>query len=529
MQSISPLDAAGLTEQTCRSLEYQRFEQMLRILSAMMKHETNTFSPVKTDLKRFESWGLYRNEQAITAYENTNTPLAAYIDLARQHEAEIILPVAAEAMPSGPVEKDTFERLANWILEPVLAGSIDAVFLDLHGAMVAVHEPDGEGALLKRIRHAAPEMPICVTLDMHANLSEDIISNCDVLIGYKSYPHTDMYDVGLHIGQIMWDKLTGKIYPVMTWARVPVLAQTLRMGTADSPMGDLQELTRVEERDNGILAATVFGGFPMADIAHAGVSVVTVANADSDGTKASCARLARACWQKRKDLIYDHSPVDKVLETARCFNKVPVILLDHADNVGSGGTADVMGIIKAVLQAGMEDVAMAALYDPQAVEAMHKAGEGAELTLDLGGKINMPSLSLPGQPLRLTGIVRACRQGRWVVRGPMYTGITVDTGLTAVFETGGMKIVVTSVHHEPWDAGILSENGIDPLKCRYILLKSRIHYRAGFQPIQPDLCAHFTLDGTGVTTSDNTILIYNNLQHPIYPLDSVKSLFPETF
>jgi microcystin degradation protein MlrC len=158
---------------------------------------------------------------------------------------------------------------------------------------------------------------------------------------------------------------------------------------------------------------------------------------------------------------------------------------------------------------------------------MHAAGEGAQITLDLGGKTDMPILGLQGRPLRMNGRVRQIGDGRWVVEGPMYTGVAVDTGPTAVFETGGMKIVVTSRHHEPWDTGILTNNGIDPAVCNYILLKSRIHYRAGFQPVQPDLGAHFTLDGEGVTTSDNALLTYRNLRRPIYPLDPAEEIsFP---
>jgi microcystin degradation protein MlrC len=163
---------------------------------------------------------------------------------------------------------------------------------------------------------------------------------------------------------------------------------------------------------------------------------------------------------------------------------------------------------------------------------MHAAGEGAEITIALGGKTEMLALGLKGRPLRLTGRVLKVTDGRWTVEGPMYTGVEVETGPTAVFETrgmkgGGMKIVVTSRHHEPWDAGILNNNGIDPAACSYILLKSRIHYRAGFQPVQPDLGVHFTLDGEGVTTSDNSILTYRNLRRPIYPLDPMEEIaFP---
>lgn len=488
----------------------------MRVLVAMMKHETNTFSPVPTDLARFEAWGLQRGADVLTAYRGTGMPLAAYIDLAEARGCEIVSPLAAEAMPSGLVAREAYETMAAWILEPIRAGGIDAIFLDLHGAMTAEHEPDGEGALLERIRAIAPEVPIAVTWDMHGNMTEKTIANCDVLIGYKTYPHVDMYAVGRQIAEILWAKIEGRAHPVMVWGRVPVLAQTLRMGTSDEPMRSLQEMTRHEERAPGLLAATVFGGFPMADVAHAGVSAVVVADGDRAQAETSRDRLLAALWGARAELAYRHVPIRQQIATARGLNAAPIVLLDHADNVGSGGTSDVMGVIAEVLDAGLDNVAMAAVWDPAAVRAMHKAGKGASVTLDLGGKTVMPSLGLKPKPLRVSGRVAHVSDGRWTVRGPMYTGVQVNTGPTAVLETGGMKIVVTSRHHEPWDAGILSNNGIDPKACRFILLKSRIHYRAGFAPIAK---AHFTLDGEGVTTSDNRVLTYAHVARPIYPLD----------
>jgi len=497
----------------------------MRIVAAMMKHETNSFSPVPTDLARFESWCLTRGREAIAAYRGTAMPVAAYIDLAERRDAEIICPLIAEAMPSGPVARDAYERMADWILAPIAAGWVDAAFLDLHGAMTAEHELDGEGALLARIRALAPGLPIAVTLDMHANLTETMVANADAIIGYKTYPHTDMYQAGRQIGAVLWDKIDGRADPVMAWVRVPVLAQTLRMGTDDEPMRGLQEAARAEE-SAGLLAATVLGGFPQVDVPHAGAAVVTVADGERTAAMAASGRLSAAVWAAREALIYRPTPLAEALAAARAVATAPVILLDHADNVGSGGTGDVMTVIAAVLGAGLEGVAMAALCDPAAAEAMHAAGLGAELTLDLGGKTDMPAIGLSRRPLRLTGRVAHLAHGRWVVEGPMYTGVAVDTGPTAVFETGGMRIVVTTRHHEPWDAGILTNNGIDPATCRYILLKSRIHYRAGFLSVQPDLAAHFPLDGEGVTTSDNALLDYRNLRRPIYPLDPETGFAP---
>ncbi|WP_282604479.1 M81 family metallopeptidase [Pelagibius sp. Alg239-R121] len=493
----------------------------MRILTAMMKHETNSFSPVKTDLARFEAWGLHRNEAVLEAYRGTNMPIAAYIELAEQRGAEIVAPVASEAMPSGLVEREAYETLVTWILEPLQEGGIDAVFLDLHGAMTAEHVPDGEGELLRRIREIAPDVPIAVTLDMHTNLTETMVSNCDVMIGYKSYPHTDMYDVGKQIGIVLWDKIEGRTNPVMVWGPAPVLAQTLRMGTSDEPMKSLQDATRQEEAQAPILAATVFGGFPMVDVEHAGVSVVTVADGNLDAAEACRNRLLEQVWQVHEDLVYEHRTMAGALTEAKERNVAPIVLLDHADNVGSGGTSDVMTVIEAVIKRGLQGVAVATVFDPEAAAQMHAAGEGAVIETNLGGKLAMPSIGLEGRPLRLSGKVLKITDGRWIVRGPMYTGVEVDTGPTAVFETGGVKIVVTSKHHEPWDSGILSENGIDPLACRYILLKSRIHYRAGFAPLAK---ATYTLDGEGVTTSDNSILTYENIRRPIYPLDPAEAV-----
>ena len=191
-------------------------------------------------------------------------------------------------------------------------------------------------------------------------------------------------------------------------------------------------------------------------------------------------------------------------------------MLDHADNVGSGGTQDVMGVLGEVIRQGLEGVAVGAIWDPTAVRSMAEAGIGATVTLQLGGRTDMPSIGLRGRPLAVTGKVKTLSDGEWTVRGPMYHGLEVFLGPTAVLDTGKVEIVVISRHHEPWDLGIFTSVGIDPRHKRYLLLKSRIHYRAGFGPIARHT---FTLDGEGVTTSDNRLLDYTKVRRPIYPLD----------
>ena len=494
----------------------------MRVVMAMMKHETNTFSPVPTPWSRFEEWSACFGEDVIQAYGPTNMTLSAYIKLCRDAGAKIISPIAAEAMPSGPVADDAYRLMSDHILEAVAKGC-DAIMLDLHGAMVTESNQDGEGTLLAEVRRAAPNTPICVTCDLHANLTQAMVDNCDALIGYKTYPHTDMYEVGTTVGQILFDKLRGNANPVMSWGRVPVLSQTLRQGTVDEPFKSLIRLTREAEASGEVMAASVFGGFALADIHDAGISCIAIADGDQSAADSVIERLRLEMWEKREEHLYNHEPLEDGVARARTIENGPVILLDHSDNTGSGGNQDVMTVIAEVIRQDLQDVAVGGLWDPTAVQKMMEVGIGSTVTLELGGKTDMPSIDRKGEPLTVTGKVKALSDGEWVVRGPMYHGLVVQMGPTAVLDTGNMQIVIVSRHHEPWDQGIFLSVGIDPAHKRYILLKSRIHYRAGFASIAKHT---ITLDGVGVTTSDNRLLKYRNVRRPIYPLDKINEPGP---
>ncbi|MSP51948.1 MAG: M81 family peptidase [Alphaproteobacteria bacterium] len=490
----------------------------MRVLIAMMKHETNTFSPVPTDLDRFRAWGLQEGDEVIRAYADTRMPVAAYLKLAREAGAEVVTPLAAEAMPSGPVHKAAYEYMAERIVDA--AKGCDAALLDLHGAMVAEHLEDGEGVLLERLRAAVPGLPIAVTCDLHCNLTDRMIANSTALIGYKTYPHVDLYEVAEQVGRILFRSLSGECRPIMAWGQAPLLSQTLRQGTDDEPMRSLIEAVRAAETERGVLAATVFGGFALADIRDAGTSAVVVADGNSPQAAAVRDRLLAMAWASREEFVYRHEPIERAVARAKMLTIGPVILLDHADNCGSGGTQDAMTSIAEVVRQGLDDVIVGAVWDPAAVSTMQRAGVGARVTIELGGKTVMPSVGLRGRPLTLSGTVRALTDGEWIVRGPMYTGVKVQMGPSAVLDTGKMRIVVVSRHHEPWDQGVFTSVGISPAHARYILLKSRIHYRAGFSPLAK---ATITLDGDGVTTSDNSVLRYERVRRPIYPLDRINT------
>lgn len=486
----------------------------MRLIIAMMKHETNTFSPVPTDLARFRQRNLYYGDDARGAFRGTRTGMGAYLALAEAAGAEMTIPVAGDAFPSGPVQAEAYNHLSDAILEAVAKGA-DGILLDLHGAMVAEGAPDGEGALLERIRAAAPQTPIAVALDMHANLTEAMVRNSTCIVGYKTYPHVDTYEAAHAAGTMLLRHLRGEINPVQAWGAVPVLAQTLRMGTADEPMGTLQRMATNAER-GPILAATLFGGFPMADFRDAGVSAVVVADGNAGAARTTCDDLLAAAWERREDFIYRGEPLHETIARAKALEEGPIVLLDHADNCASGGTQDVMTVLAEVMQQGLENVAVGGIWDPQAVQEMMAAGVGREVTIRLGGKTDMPSIGRKGESLTVTGRVRALTDGDFTVVSPMGTGITAHLGPTAVLDTGQVQIVVISHQYEPYDLGIFTSVGIDPLRKKYLLLKSRIHYRAGFAPIARHT---LTCDGIGVTSSDNDLFRFEQVRRPIYPLD----------
>src|SRR5579864_2108025 len=218
----------------------------MRLLIAMMKHETNTFSPVPTPLARFGPGtaetgpGPLYGEAAIAAYRGTGSGLGAYLDLAAREGAEVVLPIAAGAPPSRPVEDAAYEHIAGVICDAVAKGGHDAIMLDLHGAMVTESLEDGEGELLRRIRAIDPRTPIAVSYDMHANLYDAMIANATVVAGYRTYPHIDTYDTAKRAGEILLRTMRGEVRPVVAWGNVPMLPHVMRQGSDDHPNKELQ-------------------------------------------------------------------------------------------------------------------------------------------------------------------------------------------------------------------------------------------------------------------------------------------------
>jgi microcystin degradation protein MlrC len=490
----------------------------VKLVLAQMKHETNTFSPVPTPLARFGHGREtpWEGREAYEEFKGTGTALGAFIDLAEQAGAEVVLPIAAQAWPSGRVAQEAYEFIAGRIVDAVAQGC-DAVLLDLHGAMVTERFDDGEGELLARIRRVAPKVPIGVAHDMHANLFPASGRVATSLAGYQTYPHVDMYETGVRAAHPILSLLKNEAKPSLAFGHKPMLPHVMRQSSLDSPNKEIQARAQ-EMEQQGALSASFFVGFPHADIPYAGASAVVVTDGNAELARKYCDELLEMGWASREQFVYRPEALEKSLSRASSINARPVILLDHYDNCASGGTMDTMAVLSAILEARLEEAAAFAICDPHAVAQMKEAGLGARVTLPLGGKVEMPSLGLKAEPRTVQGTVKRIVDGLYRNEGPMGRGELMDMGPSAVLDTGSVEIVVTSRQVEPFDIAAFRAVGIDPAAKRYLMLKSRVHWRAGLGHIAKAVveCA-----GVGVCTSDYSQLQFRHVRRPVYPLDAM--------
>ncbi len=492
----------------------------MRLLLATMSHETNTFSPVPTKLARFcrDGTTLLKGQAAIDFYRNTGTCMGGYLDVAAAAGAAITVPVTASAPPSGRVDAGAYELFCGLITDEVAKGGYDGIMLDLHGAMAVENFEDGEGELLRRIRAIDRKTPICVAYDMHANVFADMVENADIVAGYHTYPHIDMKETAMRASRALLDVIVGKTKPTTAWGNLPMLPHVMSQGTHMFPNKDLQAMCAAWEASGRAIAASLFVGFPHADVPMAGLSAVVVTNNNLEDARAMADELLAFAWNAREAFTFEIEPLEEAVARAKKLGEEGpgVVLLDHFDNCASGGTMDTTDVLREIIRQELDDVIFFGIYDPDAVKQAASAGIGQEVELDIGAKLEMPSLQSGSRPLRVAGKVRTISAGYYRATGGLTPGLQVYMGNTVVLDTGRVQIVLLSRHIEPTAQEMMRILGIDPATKRFIAIKSRVHWRADVGKLAREIveCA-----GVGVCTSDYGQLTFRNVRRPIYPLD----------
>ena len=488
----------------------------MRFFIAMFAHETNTFSTLPTDQRQFEARDLRYGGEILEAYRGTGTCLGGMIDAAAARGVTLVPSLAAAASPAGRVTADFYAQTKARLLADLRAAApLDGVLLDLHGAMVPEAAEDGEGDLLRAVRAAlGPAVPVGVTLDFHANVTADMVAHATLLHGYKTYPHVDMDARGREAAERLTDVVAGRLRPAVAWRQTPLLPPIAGQLTARGPMRRLNDLADGMERDPRVVSVSVFAGFPLADIRDAGLSVYVATDGDRPLAERLADELARTAWEHRREFLHTALPVEAAVAKALAATGRPVVLADIADNTGGGGAGDTTEVLRELLRVGARGVTVACVWDPAAVAACARAGVGATVTVEVGGKVD-PS---HGAPVPVTGRVRTLSDGRFVHRGPMFRGLEGRLGPTAVLDVNDLKIVLISYRWQTLDPEMIRLVGIDPAAERILVVKSSVHYRAAFEPIAHEV---IEVDAPGLSSSNLARFSFKHVRRPIFPLDEL--------
>jgi len=459
---------------------------MARIAVGGFQHETNTFAPLKATYEEFArggGWpGLQRGSAILTAFAGMNIPIAGALKVLRAAGHELVPLVWASATPSAHVTEDAYERIAGMMLDDLKARlPVDAIYLDLHGAMVTEHIDDGEGELLRRVRAlVGPSIPIAASLDLHANVTPQMVETADVMLAYRTYPHVDMAATGQRTAALLLTFLdTSKRYQNCIESLdflIPLSWQCTMMEPAASIY---RRLAEIEAETRTILSFTP--GFPAADFHHCGAAVFGYGG---EAVRQAVRNLAQEIGLRERDFAGRIYTADEaVAETLRRGASRPMVLADTQDNPGAGGSSDTTGLLEALLRAGADNAAIAVMWDPEAAEKAHRAGIGATLSIGLGGKSGAPG----HQPLRGDYIVESLGDGAFLGTGPMYGGASMNLGPMALLRIGGVRVVTATRKVQAADQAIFRHLGVEPTGERILGLKSSVHFRADFAPIAEDI------------------------------------------
>lgn len=485
---------------------------MARIAVGGFQHETNTFAPSKAryeDFVRPGGWpGLTRGEAVFAAVDGINLPAAGFIAAARAEGHELVPLLWANATPSAHVTGEAYERIAAMLVTALAEQRpVDAVYFDLHGAMVAEHLEDGEGELLRRIRAlVGAELPIVASLDLHANVTEAMVRHSSALVAYRTYPHIDMAETGARAAALLGKLLRRRKPLAKAFRKLPYLIPLTCQCTLIEPAKSLYALAGELER--GTVAGVSFAtGFPLADIRECGPAVLAYATSDEAAARAAD-RLLGECVARETEFaaeLWAPSTAVRHAMAKAARAERPIILADTQDNPGGGADSDTVGLLEALVDTGASGAALAILHDPAAAAAAHKAGLGARLRLKLGGRSNLPGHSAREWEAR----VAALGDGNFTATGPFYRGSRMRLGPMARLEIDGVQVIVAGRKQQAADQEIFRHLGIEPARMKILALKSSVHFRAHFQPIAEEI---LVVEAPGPAIADPAKLPYRRLR-----------------
>ena len=491
---------------------------MYNVIVVQFRHETNTFLDKATTVENFKAVRYMLGDELgageVKNLASVRDELGGFLSvLLQRSDVNVVLPAAANATPGGVVEGGVFRAVESSILAAARKhGKIDGVLLGLHGAMVTEDTEDGEGSMLEALRQElGNDVPIFMTLDLHANVTEKMARLSTGIFLCKYYPHVDFYERGVEAAKTLMGTLDGSLHPVMKWKKLPLLLTTLP--TSIDCMKKFVDLCDEYEKQDKIISVSIAHGFLCSDIYELGAAVVAVTDENPGLAESVANHIGQMMWEDRDKLARNlYNPGDAI-DAALAGEGGPYVFSESADNPGGGSSSDGTAVLRALVERDVQNAVVVCICDPESASAAWKAGPGNYVELSLGGK---HSPELLGEPLVCRAYVKVVSDGRYVNKGVMGRGFSSNMGLTAVVVIGGVEVLVTSKRVQPYDTQALYSIGIDPRDKKIIVLKSAVHFRAAYEGLAKEI---IDLDAPGLEEQDPMKIEYRNRRKPLYPLD----------
>lgn len=473
--------------------------------------ESNTFSPLGSDLSIFENGFLRFGAEGLREMAGKGTEVGGFIAAGKRAGVALVPTVVGWAPSGGPMAAGDSKKLAESLLGRVSgAGRVDGVLLALHGAWASEQHLDADGWLLGEVRRVVgPDVPVVVSLDLHANVTGAMVRAADALVGYKSYPHVDMFETGVRAAELLFRTLRRGAKPGMAVTKVPMLVPPENAGTDRGPLSELWGEAQAWERGDEGRLASIFTVQPWLDVPELGCAVVTVGPGGDDGVEADA--LARGLWERRRRFTVPLAAPEEAVERALASSEGPVLLVDSSDSVSSGSPGDGTALLRALLDAKPRRPALVTVVDPEAArEAV--AADGREATLTVGGRLD------PGrnEPVSLTARCRKVAEGRVGFTAGVGDGLTADLGLAAVIEVGGLRVLLMENPVPCYDPALYRAVGLEPSEAQAVVVKSPNNFRWTYRGIARE---RVYVDAPGASTPKLSSLDFRRAPRPLYPFE----------
>jgi microcystin degradation protein MlrC len=491
--------------------------------------ESNRFAPVATE-KDFKEFYQLEGEAILAAAREPNPFIlgeaAAFVKTMDGTGPWTPVPILIAAChPLGPIDGRLMDDyLAKIRAGLAAAGPLDAVYVSNHGAMIATDRDDPDGEVIALAREiAGPKARIVVTLDLHGNISERMVEQSDLIVGYRTNPHVDYIERGEEAALGLRLMLAGLADPKAAFIRLPLTPASVNLLTASGPYGEMIDLgtRRRAELAGDILNVSIFGGFVFSDSSKNGVAIVVTARRDLARAQMLAKEIAAHGWSSRARFRKTLMPLSEAVSLACDRNRAPVIFSDSGDNPGGGGTGRTTELLSALVWSGAEDVLIGSFFDPPLARQAHAAGVGARIRAEFNRHAGLPC----DAPFEAEAEVVGLHDGTFVGRLGYAQGRTLRLGPSAALRIGGVTAIVISDRMQTADPMFFEIFGLDIGKAHTVAVKSRGHFRSGFLPWFPPERV-LEVDTQGLTSPVLERIQFSHLPRPSYPLDETTEWSP---